>query len=252
MKKEILKYLGVGFGALIILAFAIYFMFTGTEGSVGKNRLDKKAEKAEVSDDDIITVDEMPQVGDEIIMKDVELEDDSITYDRYTCFDIPSSTTYQIYILHNNLGFDVDVYMDIEYTMGNESQMNSIYVNNIPAKGDSCVWTMPSDFESEEISLTARRPEEKSHTIAPQINCAVNDNGNGFTATVTNNSEYNAYYMSANVLFKKGNEVVRFQPVNLYSNKEYIAPGESEEISVDAYGAEYTDIEIFFGGYGVE
>ena len=103
MKKEILKYMGVGFGALIILAFAIYFMFTGTEGSVGKNRLEKKAENAEVSDDDIITVDEMPQVGDEIIMKDVELEDDSITYDRYTCFDIPSSTTYQIYILHNNL-----------------------------------------------------------------------------------------------------------------------------------------------------
>lgn len=249
MKKEILKYLGIGFGALIILAFAIYFTFTGS-GNTKSPRTNKGEETAEVSSDDIITVDEMPEVGDAVEVKDVILDDASITYDEYTFYDDVTSSNYQIYIFHNNLGFDIDIYVDIDFKKGDEISRNSIYVNNFAAKSDTCIWTVPNEFDTAEVSFSAKRVEKNMCTITDGLDLKLNDNGNGIVATVTNNSGYDAYYVDACVLFMNNGEIVRFQPVSLYSQRDFIPHGESEEFSVEAYGHEYNDVKIYFSGYG--
>jgi len=249
MKKEILKYLGIGFGALIILAFAIYFMFAGSGGS-NISREQKQETTAEVSEDDIITVDEMPVVGDEVEVKEVELENDSITYDEYSFYDDITSTNYQIYIFHNNLDFDIDIYVDIDFKKGNETTKNSIYLNNFAAKSDTCIWTVAPEFDTADVSFSAKRVEKNMCTITDGLDLKLNDNGNGITATVTNNSGYDAYYVDACVLFTLNGEIVRFQPVSLYSQRDAIPHGESEEFSVEAYGHEYNDVKIYFSGYG--
>lgn len=249
MKKEILKYLGIGFGALIILAFAIYFTFAGSGGKKTP-KPSKGEEMAEVAEEDIITVDEMPEVGDEVEVKDVVIEDDSITYDSYSFYDDVTSSNYQIYVFHNNLGFDIDIYVDIDFTKGDEVHRNSIYVNNFAAKSDTCIWTMAEEYDSVDVSFSAKRVEKNMCTITDGLDLKLNDNGNGIVATVTNNSGYDAYYVDACVLFTYNGEIVRFQPVSLYSQRDFIPHGESEEFSVDAYGHEYNDVKIYFSGYG--
>ena len=248
MKKEILKYIGIGMGALIILGFAIYFAFTGS----GDKPPVHNEEEAEISNEDILTVEEMPVVGDEVEISDVILDETSVTYEEYSFFDDVTSTPYQIYVFHNNLDFDIDIYVDIEYKKSGaeESQRNSIYVNNFASKSDTCVWTIPDEFDTSEVSFSAKRVEKNMCTITDALELKLADNGNGINATVKNNSGYDAYYVDACVLFKQNDEIVRFQPVSLYSQRDFIPNGESESFVVDAYGHEYNDVKIYFSGYG--